>query len=167
MPRDEPIRQPVSERLSVTLLGSLGVNEASLVNSNEPKTYGSPRKGGPKEARLNRVRLMDTGRYFEACVARGEQYEDIDNMHSLKINNLYHTTEERLKEEFEPFGPLGDIYRPVNKDTKQPLSFIFVRFLNRADMLDAMRQLQGKIIDGRKMIIEEAKSHFELETSIY
>jgi hypothetical protein len=34
-------------------------------------------------------------------------------------------------------------------------------------MLEAMRLLQGKIIDGRKMEIVEAKAAFELETSVY
>jgi len=34
-------------------------------------------------------------------------------------------------------------------------------------MLNAMESLQGKIVDGRPMRIEEAKSSFELETSIY
>ena len=32
----------------------------------------SPRKGGPKEVRLNKVKLMKTGRYIEAAIARGE-----------------------------------------------------------------------------------------------
>ena len=31
----------------------------------------SPRKGGPKEVRLNKVKLMKTGRYIEAAIARG------------------------------------------------------------------------------------------------
>lgn len=46
------------------------------------------RKGGPKEARLNRVRLMETGRYFEAAVARGEKPNDPEHFHSLRVDNL-------------------------------------------------------------------------------
>ena len=154
-------------RLSTTLIGCLGPNGPALMSDETLKREGSPRTGGPKEARVNRVRLMDTGRYFEACTARGESFEDIDSMHSLRIDNLYWTSEETLKNEFKVFGKIGDVYRPVNKDTKKPLSFVFVRFLNRTDMLNAMESLQGKIVDGRPMRIEEAKSSFELETSIY
>lgn len=157
----------VDVRLSTTLIGCLGPNGPALMSSETVKREGSPRVGGPKEARVNRVRLMDTGRYFEACTARGESFEDIDSMHSLRIDNLYWTSEETLKNEFKVFGKIGDVYRPVNKDTKKPLSFVFVRFLNRSDMLNAMESLQGKIVDGRPMRIEEAKSSFELETSIY
>ncbi len=38
----------------------------------------NPRVGGPKETRMNRVRLMYTGRYCEAAIARGEKIEDVD-----------------------------------------------------------------------------------------
>lgn len=34
----------------------------------------SPRKGGPKEVRLNKVKLMKTGRYIEAAIARGKSF---------------------------------------------------------------------------------------------
>lgn len=60
-----------------------------------------PRTGGPKEARLYRVRMMDTGRYVEAAIQRGEKIEDPDLMHSLRIDNLFKTTEDTLRKEFE------------------------------------------------------------------
>lgn len=77
-------------------------------------------------------------------------------------------SEEQLRREFEVFGQLGDVYRPVDKDTKRPRRFLFVRFLFREDMLAALEALNGKVINGRPMIIQEAKpGRFELETSIY
>ncbi len=42
------------------------------------RTEIQPRLGGPKETRMNRVRLMYTGRYCEAAIARGERIEDVD-----------------------------------------------------------------------------------------
>jgi len=127
------------------------------------------RKGGPKEARLNRVRMMETGRYYEAAIARGEKPGDVDNFHSLRINNLpLLTTEEQLRREFEVYGQLGDVYRPLDKDTKRPRSFFFVRYIYREHMLAAMEALNGKIINGREMRILEAKpGRYELDTSIY
>ena len=47
---------------------------------------------GPKEVRLNRVRLMDTGRYCEAATYRGETIEDVDAMFSLKVDNVFDAT---------------------------------------------------------------------------
>ncbi len=127
------------------------------------------RKGGPKEARLNRVRLMETGRYYEAAIARGEKPEDPDSFYSLKVGNLpLMTTENQLRNEFAPFGQVGDVYRPIDKDTKRPCKFVFVRFVYRKDMLAAMAALQGKEINGRGMKIMEAKpGRYELDTSIY
>ena len=41
---------------------------------------------------MNRVRLMDTGRYCEAATYRGETIEDVDAMFSLKIDNVFDAT---------------------------------------------------------------------------
>ena len=127
------------------------------------------RPGGPKEVRLNRVRLMETGRYYEAAIARGEKPEDPDAFYSLRVHNLpLMTTEEQLQVEFEAFGKVGDVYRPIDKDTKRPMSFLFVRFVYKQPMLEAMSALQGKVINGRSMKIMLAKpGRYELDTSIY
>jgi RNA recognition motif-containing protein len=148
---------------STTGSGGLGNSTGSLGST----IGGSPRKGGPKEARLNKVKLMETGRYYEAAIARGEVAGDVDNMFSLRIDNLFWVSEEALREEFGVYGPLGDVYRPINKDVQKPYPFLFVRFFNKADMLNAKKELQGKLIDGRPMQISEAQAAFELETSIY
>lgn len=127
------------------------------------------RPGGPKEVRLNRVRLMETGRYYEAAIARGEKPEDPDAFYSLRVHNLpLMTTEEQLKAEFSVFGKVGDVYRPIDKDTKRPMRFLFVRFVYKQHMLDALEALQGKIINGRQMKLLLAKpGRYELDTSIY
>jgi RNA recognition motif-containing protein len=88
-------------------------------------------------------------------------------MHTLRINNVFDADEEDIRREFEVYGRLGDVYRPINKDKMTETPFLFVRFIERENMLLAMNALQGKVIRGRKMVIEEAKPVFELETSIY
>lgn len=112
---------------------------------------------------------MDTGRYYDAAIARGEKPGELESMHSLRITNLpLLTTEDQLRGEFEIFGQLGDVYRPIDKDTKRPKSFIFIRFLYREHMINAMNALNGKIINGRPMKISEARpGRFQLETSVY
>jgi len=37
------------------------------------------------------------GRYFEAAIARGEKPQDIDNMHSLRVDNLFRTSEAEIR----------------------------------------------------------------------
>lgn len=156
----------MSTNLNNSTTGSEGLG-SSTGSLGSTTINGSPRKGGPKEARLNKVKLMETGRYYEAAIARGEVAGDVDNFHSLRIDNLFWVSEEALRKEFGVYGPLGDVYRPINKDAQKPYPFLFVRFFNRSDMLNAKRELQGKLIDGRPMQISEAQAAFELETSIY
>jgi len=145
----------------------------SNTGSTEGEYDGPPiircRPGGPKEVRLNRVKLMETGRYYEAAIARGEHPEDPDAFYSLRVHNLpIMTTELQLKDIFEQYGKVGDVYRPIDKDTKLPKRFLFVRFVYRQAMLDAMDALQGMVINGRPMKILVAKpGRYELDTSIY
>jgi hypothetical protein len=126
-----------------------------------------PRKGGPKEARLYRVRMMDTGRYVEAAVQRGEKIEDVDLMHTIRVDNLFKTSEDTIRQEFEIYGRLGDVYRPIDKNKMKHQLHLFVRYVFKMDMLKAFEALQGKVIDGRPMILSIADAGYELETSIY
>ena len=141
----------------------------STVSSDEGPTIQRFRPGGPKEARLNRVRLMETGRYYEAAIARGEKPEDPDSFYSLKVMNLpLMTTEDQLRNAFSRFGKIGDVYRPIDKDTKRPLNFLFVRFVYKQHMLNAMQEMQGVSMNGRTMRIMIAKpGRYELDTSVY
>ena len=44
-------------------------------------------------------------------------------MHSLRVSNLpLLTTEAQIREEFEVYGQLGDVYRPIDKDTLERAS---------------------------------------------
>lgn len=146
---------------------------SSFEDPESEQLEGPPRErfrpGGPKEARLNRVRLMETGRYYEASIARGEIPEDPDAFFSLRIDNLpVMTTEDQLREVFGEFGQLGDVYRPIDKDTKKPLRFLFIRFIYKQHMLNAVKQLQGVQVNGRPMKIMMAKpGRYQLSTSIY
>jgi len=141
----------------------------STLESDEGPTIQRFRPGGPKEARLNRVRLMETGRYYEAAIARGEKPEDPDAFYSLKVSNLpIMTTEDQLRAAFDRFGKIGDVYRPIDKDTKRPLNFLFIRFVYKQHMINAMQEMQNTMMNGRPMKIMVAKpGRYELDTSIY
>ena len=50
---------------------------------------------------------------------------------------------------------------------RQFLPLFFVRFLNRDDMIRAMMELQGQVVDGRPMKIREAvPGRYKLATAI-
>ncbi len=65
------------------------------------------------------------------------------------------------------YGRLGDVYRPMDKNTMKKCLFVFVRFIFREDMFAAFSALQGKVIEGRPMILTIATSGYELDTQVY
>lgn len=83
---------------------------------------------------------------------------NVDGFFTLKVDNIsFRTTADILRDEFKRFGSLGDVYLPRNYATNEPRGFAFVRFVDRADGEDALAAMDGKIIDGREMKIQEAK----------
>ena len=83
---------------------------------------------------------------------------NVEGLFTLKVDNIsFRTTAEILREEFKRFGSLGDVYLPRNYSTNVPRGFAFVRFVNREDGEDALRAMDGMMIDGRDIRIQEAK----------
>ncbi|VVC42325.1 RNA recognition motif domain [Cinara cedri] len=79
-------------------------------------------------------------------------------MISLKVDNLTRrTTIVDLKQVFERFGKIGDIYIPRNKFTHESRGFAFVRFLDQQDADNAIEMLQGHVVDGRHIRVQIAR----------
>jgi arginine/serine-rich splicing factor 2 len=62
-----------------------------------------------------------------------------------------------LREKFERYGEIGDVYIPRDFHSHEPKGFAFVRFVNDREGEDALREMDGKEIDGRIIRIQEAK----------
>jgi len=77
---------------------------------------------------------------------------------SLIIRNLnYDTRDYTLKEMFEEFGEVRDIYLPTDYNTRQPRGFGFIEFTDERDAADALEKIDGKDIDGHQVTLEWAK----------
>lgn len=62
-----------------------------------------------------------------------------------------------LKEKFNAYGEVGDVYIPRVPGSSDPRGFAFIRFLNKKDADDALQALDNTEIDGRVIRIQEAK----------
>ena len=84
------------------------------------------REGGPKEARLRRVALLS-------------KTKEVDHLHPVKVENIPRSVSpDKLKETFSAFGPVGDVYIPIDyKDGKPKKDFAIIRF-EREDSLDKL-----------------------------
>eukprot|EP00891_Asterochloris_glomerata_P000985 jgi/Astpho2/985/gw1.00016.305.1_t len=64
---------------------------------------------------------------------------------------------EEVRETFEKFGELRDIYLPKDYYTGRPRGFGFVEFVDTRDAEDAMYALDGKNMGGRDISVVMSK----------
>jgi cold-inducible RNA-binding protein len=79
-------------------------------------------------------------------------------MKNLFVGNLsFQTTESDLRALFEPFGQLGRVHVPVDRDTGRARGFAFIEMMNDEDAKKAMAALDGKDFGGRNVKVNEAR----------
>ena len=79
-------------------------------------------------------------------------------MKNLFVGNLdFKTTESDLRALFLPFGQLGRVHVPMDRETGRPRGFAFVEMTNDDDAKKAMAALDGKEIGGRNVKVNEAR----------
>ena len=79
-------------------------------------------------------------------------------MKNLFVGNLsFQTTESDLRALFEPFGPLGRVHVPTDRETGRVRGFAFVEMTNDEDAKKAIAALDGKEVGGRNVKVNEAR----------
>ena len=80
----------------------------------------------------------------------------------IYVGNLpYETTEEDLKDLFAEFGSVSNARVITDKYTGRSKGFGFVDMPNQEEAEEAVKQLEGKIIGGRNINVNEAKRRQE------
>lgn len=75
----------------------------------------------------------------------------------LFVGNLsWGISSQGLQEAFEPFGPITDAVVISDRDTGRSRGFGFVTFENDDDAESAMKEMDGKDLDGRAIRVNEA-----------
>ena len=83
---------------------------------------------------------------------------NIEGMTSLKVDNITQRTGVALLSKvFSKYGELGDVYVPRYPDTFASRGFAFVRFVRKRDAEEAMRKMNGYVLDGRPLSIQMAR----------
>eukprot|EP00921_Rhytidocystis_pertsovi_P015286 GHVQ01024364.1.p1 GENE.GHVQ01024364.1~~GHVQ01024364.1.p1 ORF type:complete len:279 (+),score=14.47 GHVQ01024364.1:207-1043(+) len=77
---------------------------------------------------------------------------------SLLVRNLkYQTSPERVKEVFQNFGSVRDVYLPLDFGTRRPRGFGFVEFHEERDCQTAMEELDQSMLDGNRIEVSLAQ----------
>ncbi|GIX64692.1 RNA binding motif-containing protein, putative [Babesia caballi] len=69
--------------------------------------------------------------------------------HSVLVRNLrYETTTQTVREAFERFGKIRDVYLPLEFDTQEPRGFGFVEFSQSEAAAEAVKAMDNATLDG-------------------
>lgn len=73
----------------------------------------------------------------------------------------YSVTDDQLKAFFEPVGTVVSAQVIVDRDSNQSKGFGFVEMSSEEEAKEAVKQLNGKELDGRSIIVNEARPREE------
>lgn len=76
----------------------------------------------------------------------------------LYVGNLsFDTSEARLREIFEEFGPVNSANLIIDRETGRPRGFGFVEMGDADSAKAAIEKLNGSNVDGRDLVVNEAR----------
>lgn len=76
----------------------------------------------------------------------------------LYVGNLsFSTTRETLEQAFAAAGEVREISMPTDRETGQPRGFAFVTMSSEKAAINAISQLNGMMLDGRPLKVNEAQ----------
>jgi RNA recognition motif-containing protein len=76
----------------------------------------------------------------------------------LYVGNLsFDTDEPALRDTFAEHGEVTDVHIMTDRDTGRPRGFAFVTMKSAGDAQKAMRALDGSVVDGRPLRVNEAE----------
>lgn len=79
-------------------------------------------------------------------------------MKKLYVGNMsFETTENELRSLFEPFGEVGEIHVATDRATGRARGFAFVELIDGESAIKAMAELNGKVVAGRALNVNEAR----------
>jgi cold-inducible RNA-binding protein len=79
-------------------------------------------------------------------------------MNRLYVGNLsFNTSEESLREVFSQFGQTDEVKLVMDRETGRPRGFAFVTMADADSARRAIAQLDGSMLDGRSLRVNEAE----------
>ncbi|KAI4323578.1 hypothetical protein L6164_023174 [Bauhinia variegata] len=77
----------------------------------------------------------------------------------LFISRLsFYTTKDYLRNLFSPFGDVTEARLVIDQKTQRPKGFGYVSYKTEIEAEKAMKAMNGRIIDGRLIFVEPAKT---------
>jgi RNA recognition motif-containing protein len=76
----------------------------------------------------------------------------------LYVGNLsFNTTGDTIREEFSALGEVTDVHVVMDRESGRPRGFAFVTMGSPAEAAKAINEMNGKMLDGRPLRVNEAE----------
>jgi cold-inducible RNA-binding protein len=83
-------------------------------------------------------------------------------MKNIFVGNVsFSVTEAALRSLFEAYGSVASVNIVTDQDPGQPRGFGFVEMTNNAEAAKAINGLNGKVLEGRTLNVNEARPKLE------
>ncbi|XP_074280138.1 uncharacterized protein LOC141605325 [Silene latifolia] len=83
---------------------------------------------------------------------------DISDTYSLLVLNItFRTSADDLYPLFDRYGKVVDVFIPRDRRTGESRGFAFVRYKYQDEAAKAVEKLDGKVVDGREIMVQFAK----------
>ncbi len=80
----------------------------------------------------------------------------------MYVGNLpFSAGREEIEQIFSDYGPIEDIHVVTDRETNRPRGFAFVTIADEAKANEAINKLNGSEVEGRKIVINEARPREE------
>nr|GMC67829.1 U1 small nuclear ribonucleoprotein 70 kDa [Ipomoea batatas] len=112
-----------------------------------------------RRARVHNIRLEEGAKKVAEELEKHDPNNDPnasgDPYKTLFVARLnYETTENRIKREFEAYGPIKRVRLVTDKNNNKPRGYAFIEYVHTRDMKAAYKQADGKKIDNRRVLVD-------------
>ncbi|CAN6282530.1 unnamed protein product [Urochloa humidicola] len=112
-----------------------------------------------KKARIRQLKLEEGAAKVAEELQKYDPQSDPnaigDPYKTLFVARLdYETSEHKVKQEFEAYGPIKRVRLVTDKETKKPGGYAFVEYAHTRDMKNAYKKADGSKLDKKRLIVD-------------
>ncbi|KZV16429.1 hypothetical protein F511_28608 [Dorcoceras hygrometricum] len=161
-PRPPLEYKPPPEKRKCLPYTGIGKLVSNFANPGDPE-YAPPVDKGEtpaqRKARIHQIRMEEGAKKvaeeFEKYDPNKDPNVSGDPYKTLFVARInYETSENRIKREFEAYGPIKRVRLVTNKETNKPRGYAFIEYMHTRDMKAAYKQADGKKIDNRRVLVD-------------